>query len=160
MTRATEAASATGASARGGPVVVGIDGSTSALAALDWAGDYAERTGAPVKLVAAWDWPTSYGWALPLTDDYNPSADAERILTAAASRLLERHAGLSVESETVQGHPAQVLVDASRTATLLVVGSRGHGQFAGMLIGSVSEHCAAQAHCPVLVFHGDAAHGR
>lgn len=140
------------------PVVVGVDGSTPSLAALDWAGDYAATTGTAVKVMAAWDWPNSYGWAVPVPDGYNPSADAERVLSIATSRLLERHPGLSVEAEAVQGHPAQMLVEASRTASLLVVGSRGHGQFAGMIIGSVSEHCAAQAHCPVLVFHRPAAH--
>jgi nucleotide-binding universal stress UspA family protein len=51
----------------------------------------------------------------------------------------------------VEGHPAPVLVEASKAADLLVVGNRGHGEFVGMVIGSVSEHCAANAHCPVLV---------
>jgi len=51
----------------------------------------------------------------------------------------------------VQGHPAPVLVEASKGADLLVIGCRGHGEFAGMLIGSVSEFCATNAHCPVLV---------
>lgn len=137
----------------GVPVVVGVDGSPSSLAAIDWAGDYAAATGAPVKLVAVWDWPNSYGWAVPIPDDYDPSADAARVLDQSTERLLERHPALSVQSAVLQGHPAQQLVEASETAMLLVVGSRGHGQFAGMLIGSVSEHCAAHARCPVLVFH-------
>jgi nucleotide-binding universal stress UspA family protein len=51
----------------------------------------------------------------------------------------------------VSGHPAPILVEASKGADLLVVGSRGHGEFVGMLLGSVSEHCAMNAHCPVLV---------
>ena len=56
----------------------------------------------------------------------------------------------------VEGHPAPALVDASRGASLLVVGSRGHGEFAGMLLGSVSEHCVTKAHCPVLVLRDKA----
>ncbi len=134
-------------------VVVGIDGSASSLDALDWAGDYAASTGAPVELVAAWSWPDSYGWAVPLPDGYSPSHDAERVLSEGSARLLERHPELSVTTAALEGHPAQLLVELSAGASLLVVGSRGHGQFAGMVIGSVSEHCAAHAHCPVLVFH-------
>jgi nucleotide-binding universal stress UspA family protein len=51
----------------------------------------------------------------------------------------------------VRGHPEPILVEASKGADLLVLGSRGHGEFVGMVIGSVSEYCAARAHCPVLV---------
>jgi len=56
-----------------------------------------------------------------------------------------------MEIRVIDGHPAPVLVEASKGAELLVVGSRGHGEFVGMLIGSVSEYCAAHALCPVLV---------
>ncbi len=136
------------------PVVVGVDGSTSSLEAVEWAGNYAATTGTPVKLVAAWDWPNSYGWPVPVPDSYSPSADADRVLAAASARLLEHHPSLSVTTVTVQGHPAHVLVDASKEAALLVVGCRGHSQLAGIFIGSVSEHCAARAHCPVVVVRG------
>ncbi|HTX62176.1 MAG TPA: universal stress protein [Acidimicrobiales bacterium] len=139
-------------------VVVGVDGSASSLGAVEWAGDYAAGTGAPIELVAAWEWPNSYGWAIPLPDGYDASADAKRVLSDASAKLLARHPDLSVTTTTVEGHPAQVLVELSRGAVLLVVGSRGHGQFAGMIMGSVSEHCAAQAHCPVLVFHTPRSH--
>lgn len=134
-------------------VVVGVDGSTSSLDALDWAGGYAASTGAEIELVAAWSWPDSYGWAVPLPEGYSPSDDAQRVLAEYKEKLLQHHPGLSVTCTALEGHPAQVLVELSKGSSLLVVGSRGHGQFAGMLIGSVSEHCAAHAHCPVLVFH-------
>lgn len=134
-------------------VVVGLDGSAPSLDALDWAGSFAASTGAPIELVAAWSWPSSYGWAVPLPEGYSPAADAERVLSEGRARLLERHPGLPVTTVALEGHPAQVLVELSDGAALLVVGSRGHGQFAGMVMGSVSEHCAAHAHCPVLVFH-------
>ncbi len=78
--------------------------------------------------------------------------DAERILAEAADAVREKHPSLGVETIAVQGPAAKVLVDASKDAALLAVGSRGHGQFAGMIIGSVSEHCVAHAHCPVLVY--------
>ena len=51
----------------------------------------------------------------------------------------------------VEGYPAPTLIDEAREADLLVVGSRGHGAFAGMLLGSVSQHCAQQAACPVVI---------
>lgn len=134
-------------------VVVGVDGSASSLDALDWAADYAASTGAPIQLIAAWSWPNSYGWAVPLPEGYSPSADAERVLSECRARVLGHHPGLSLTTAALEGHPAQVLVELSSGAALLVVGSRGHGQFAGMVIGSVSEHCAAHARCPVLIFH-------
>jgi nucleotide-binding universal stress UspA family protein len=134
-------------------VVVGVDGSASSLEAVGWAGDYAASTGASIELVAAWAWPQSYGWAIPLPEGFDPAADARRVLSESSASLREGHPALSVKTTAVEGHPAQVLVEISRGASLLVVGSRGHGEFSGMLIGSVSEFCAARAHCPVLIFH-------
>ena len=61
------------------------------------------------------------------------------------------HPNITVRPRAVEGHPAHVLIEASRGAELLVVGSRGHGAFSGMVLGSVSQHCVTQAHCPVLV---------
>ena len=77
--------------------------------------------------------------------------DSQKMLNDAMAPLLVIHADVPVQTTVIEGHPAPVLVAASKGADLLVVGSRGHGEFAGMLIGSVSEHCAANAHCPVLV---------
>lgn len=72
-----------------------------------------------------------------------------------ARPLRAKHPGVKIESRVVEGHPAPVLVEASKGADLLVVGSRGHGEFAGMLLGSVSEHCVSNAPCPVLVLRGE-----
>ena len=84
--------------------------------------------------------------------DFDPAADARSVLEAAGKTLLESHPGLEVHATLAEGHPSPALVKASQGAALLVVGSRGHGEFAGMLIGSVSEHCVSNAKCPVLVF--------
>lgn len=140
-------------------MVVGLDGSGSSVAALRWAADYAALVGARLELVVAWDWPTSYGWPAPIPTDYNPEKDASELLARCEEQARQHHATLDVSSTPVQGHPAPALVEASRGAALLVVGSRGHGQFAGMLLGSVSEHCVSNAHCPVLVMRGDDAAG-
>jgi nucleotide-binding universal stress UspA family protein len=133
-------------------IVVGIDGSDGSLAALDWAVGQAEMTGYTLKVVTTWDWPAAFGMAFSyVPSDYSPSADAQKILDSALEKVRRDHPAVNVESLVAEGHPAPVLVEASREADLLVVGSRGHGEFSGMLLGSVSEHCVTNAHCPVLV---------
>jgi len=134
-----------------GRIVAGVDGSPPSLAALEWAARQAELMGAHLEVLMTWDWPTSYGWALPLPDDYDPAADVHRILDEAVADVRSAHPQLEISTRVGHGHPAVLLVEASKGADLLVVGSRGHGEFVGMLLGSVSEHCAANAHCPVLV---------
>ena len=141
-----------------GRIVVGIDGSASSAAVLAWAMRQAEMTGASIEAVTTWEWPTSYGWSFPFPAEYDPSVDAQKMLSEVLTKATATHPNVSVHSTVVEGHPAPVLVAASRGADLLVVGSRGHGEFAGMLIGSVSEHCVTNAHCPVLVLR--AADGR
>lgn len=133
-------------------ILVGIDGSESSMQALDWALVQAEQTGASVSVVTAWHLPASWGWGAPIPPPDMPRDDAEDMLEKSLEPVRKLHPNLSIDSQVVEGHPAPMLVEASRTADLLVVGSRGHGEFAGMLLGSVSEHCATNAHCPVLVF--------
>lgn len=133
-------------------IVVGIDGSRSSVAALKWAARQAELTGCTLEAVTTWDWPAAFGVAFSyVPSDYSPSDDARKILDDALEGVRREHSGLSIRATVVEGHPAPVLVEASRGADLLVVGSRGHGEFAGMLLGSVSEHCVTNAHCPVVV---------
>ncbi len=132
-------------------IVVGVDGSRSSIEALELAARQAELTGATLEAIAAWEWPSSYGWMLPVPEGWDPAADAQKILDEAVGTLRRTHPSITVVTRVVEGHAAPVLVSASKGADLLVVGSRGHGEFAGMLLGSVSEHCIAHAHCPVLV---------
>jgi nucleotide-binding universal stress UspA family protein len=136
---------------RAGRIVVGIDGSPASLDALSWAARQADLTGDSLEVVAAWEWPTSAEWTLPVPDDFNPEADVKRTLESAVESVRSAHPDLVVDPRVVAGHPAPVLVEASKGADLLVVGSRGHGAFVGLLLGSVSEYCATNAHCPVLV---------
>lgn len=136
---------------RTGRIVVGIDGSPMSVAALNWAVRQAGLTGSAIEAITTWEWPTNYGWAFPFPSDYNPAADAERMLTQTLEPVQAAHPDVPIRLTVVEGHPAHVLVKASKGADLLVVGSRGHGEFAGMLIGSVSEHCVTNAHCAVLV---------
>jgi len=141
---------------RGHRLVVGVDGSAASLAALDWAADMAGSTGADVEVVATWSWPSGYGAAVAIPADYDPAGDAEAMVTAAVEGVRARHPDVDFVPVVVEGRPAPVLVEASRGADLLALGSRGHHELAGALLGSVSEHCVAHAHSPVLVM-GDRA---
>ena len=133
-------------------IVVGVDGSPSSVAALEWAARQSELTGATLEVIATWDWPAAFGVAFSyVPSNFNPADDAQKVLDGALEAVRSAHPGLSIRPVVVEGHPAPILVEASRGADLLVVGSRGHGEFAGMLLGSVSEHCVSNANCPVLV---------
>jgi nucleotide-binding universal stress UspA family protein len=138
-------------SSGGGRIVVGHDGSASSLAAISWAARQAVLTGSTLEIVMTWEWPSSYGWAVPVPDDFDPESDLQKALDAVVAQVVAAHPGLPVHGRLVSGHPAPILVEASKGAELLVVGSRGHGEFVGMLIGSVSEYCVTNAHSPVLV---------
>jgi nucleotide-binding universal stress UspA family protein len=134
-----------------GRIVVGVDGSDSSVRALEWAARQAELSDGVLDVVMTWEWPTSLGWSPPFPEDWDPQADSTRILDEILVRLRQAHPDIAVRSRVVEGHPAPVLIEASQGAKLLVVGSRGHGEFIGMLLGSVSEHCTTHAYCPVVV---------
>jgi nucleotide-binding universal stress UspA family protein len=136
-------------------IVVGVDGSPSSLAALGWAAQQAELTGATLEVLGSWEWPITYGAPVALPEGYDPAADTRRELDDAIASVRAAHPNVDFRVTVVEGHPAPSLVEASKGADLLVVGSRGHGAFAGMLLGSVSEHCVANAFCPVLVMRED-----
>lgn len=132
-----------------GRIVVGVDGSAESLEALRWAVHQADLTGAQTEAVISWDYPTAYGSA-PMAGDFDWAANAKVALDDAVE-LAVGPAGAAVTRDVVQGHPARILLERSAGADLLVVGSRGHGGFAGLLLGSVSDHVVAHAPCPVVV---------
>lgn len=137
-------------------IVVGFDGSSAAHAALEWAARQAELTGDHLELVTTWEWPTSYGFAVPVAKDFDPAATAAQILDDAVGKARHGHPDVEIRTAVVEGPAGRSLVESSDGASLLVVGSRGHGELAGLLFGSVSEHCVSHAHCPVVVVRGDA----
>jgi nucleotide-binding universal stress UspA family protein len=146
---------AEGTAATRSRIVVGVDGSESSLAALRWAVRQAELTGAPLEIVSAWEWPVSYsGWETPPPPDYDPADEARRQLDKAVSAVLTPRDAIEVRRSVIEGHAAPVLEALSRTADLVVVGSHGHGELAGMLLGSVSQHCVTHCRCPVAVIRG------
>jgi nucleotide-binding universal stress UspA family protein len=132
-------------------IVVGVDGSAASLAALDWAAEQAALTRSPLEIVTTWEWPLTYGWAVPLPQEYDPEEGVQKALDEAAEAALAKYPDVEITTRALEGHPAPALVEASKGAKLLVLGSRGHGEFVGMLLGSVGEHCATHAHCPVLI---------
>jgi nucleotide-binding universal stress UspA family protein len=136
-------------------IVVGVDGSPEAATALDFAIEEARLRGAVLHVT--YSYPVM---ASPLTgstgEDYYAHVEGEaRKLLEQAAAAAPTTDGLEVEWLGVPGNPAAVLVEASREATMLVVGSRGHGGFYGLLMGSVSSQCVQHSHCPVLVVRQD-----
>lgn len=132
------------------PVIVGVDGSPHSVRALKWAADYAQRLEAPLEAVATWQAPVVYGDMYVSAQDY---VGAEEQARAGLAESVREALGEGAQiTETVeQGHPSYVLVEASKDAELLVVGSRGFGSFKGTLLGSVSQYCVTHARCPVMV---------
>jgi len=130
-------------------VVVGVDGSQASQDALRWAARHAELTGAELRAVMAWR-PSITG-VLPDYTEVPYEADARDALRKVVDEVLGTDQRVRVTTHVAKGHPAQVLVDAAHGADLLVVGSHGYGAFAGMLLGSVGQHCVQHATCSVLV---------
>jgi nucleotide-binding universal stress UspA family protein len=148
-------------------VVVGVDGSAGAQEALRWALAEGRLRNSPVRVVHAW----TFGYIASSAEGYlygdgwvNPYTSAGVDLSdlhSAAEELLERSlvdigdetSGVEIERQVVQGAAAAILVSAVAPGDLLVVGSRGHGGFVGLLLGSVSQHCVHHAPCPVVVVH-------
>jgi nucleotide-binding universal stress UspA family protein len=140
-------------------IVVGVDGSEGSRKALAWAVAEAKLRNTQLRVVSAWELPTVYaapGFVPPV--DFDPEAyekAASRIVDSALEEQQSATQDIEIDRVVTNGHAAHVLVDASADAELLVVGSRGRGGFAGMLLGSVSQHCVQHAHCPVVVIRND-----
>lgn len=139
-------------------IVVGVDGSEPSKAALRWALRQASLTQSGLRAVIAWEFPAFYSWdGGPM-----PPGEFEEAARKSLNDTVDEISGSEPEHETpppwitrevLHGHSAQVLTETSREASLLVVGSRGHGSFYGALLGSVSQRCAVHASCPVLIVH-------
>jgi nucleotide-binding universal stress UspA family protein len=136
-------------------VVVGVDGSEGSRVALRAAVEQAREHGASLTVLTTWSPPltagapgyASYQWI----NEADFSAVAKQQQADALAAVLGPDPSVKIDQEVIEGHPAQQLVAAAEGADLVVVGSRGHGGFAGMLLGSVSQHVSAHASCPVLV---------
>jgi nucleotide-binding universal stress UspA family protein len=139
-------------------IVVGVDGSASSIEGLQWARRIATATGSAIEAVTAWELPNAFGVGY-LPGDYEPDKDAEVTLTETIDQVFGADRPTDLRLVVKEGNAAKVLLDQSVGAQMLIVGSRGHGGFVGLLLGSVSATCAEHATCPVLVVHGERSAG-
>jgi len=135
-------------------IVVGVDGSENSRAAVAFAAHEAALHRATLRVVAVWQVP--YGayaaGLLPPPDLADAVREgAETAANEAGDQAEELEPDIYCERVAVEGHPADVLVQESTKAVLVVVGSRGHGGFASLLLGSVSHQVAQHAACPVVI---------
>ncbi|MBX6384322.1 MAG: universal stress protein [Microbispora sp.] len=133
------------------PVVVGTDGSRAAAAAVEWAAGDAALKGLPLRIVHAVDrMPYEITRFTPEAEDHLDRA-GRRILEEAERAVRETHPALRVTTALIEGNPSRVLRQEAGNATEVVIGSRGLGGFAGMLLGSVGMHVAGHVDVPVVV---------
>ncbi|QIS03682.1 universal stress protein [Nocardia brasiliensis] len=128
-----------------GPVVVGVDGSAGGAHALDVAFDEASRRGAPLLAVLTW---SEFDRYLRRTD---MRAEAERLLAETIAGYQEKYPDVPVSRLVKAARPAKCLLETADSAQLIVIGSRGHGGFPGLTLGSVSQAVLHGAGCPVII---------
>jgi nucleotide-binding universal stress UspA family protein len=138
-----------------GRIVVGVDGSETARAATRWAAREARLRGAKLELVSAWEIPMyTYSFAIvQVPEDLGKELqrEAEDRLAEALDQVRAVAGDIEVDTTAMEGQAAHVLLRASSSADMLVVGSRGLGGFRELLLGSVSQQCAHHATCPVVI---------
>jgi len=151
MTTASETAGSvpTPTSPSRGRVVVGVDGSPQSKLALAKAVELARETGAVLEPIIAWRYPMAT--SPYVLASWSPAEDAAATMRDCLREVFTADVPEWVKPSVAPGPAAHALIEASKDAEIVVVGSRGHGGFAGLMLGSVSSACAEYAHCPVLV---------
>ena len=144
----------------GTPLVAGTDGSRHALRAVEWAAREATARGRPLRLVSVpWAWPVTtppgkLSFAVSQEAGDADLAAARAAVAAAADRVAGLFPGLTVDTDVIPGSPTEVLLGCGAEAAMLVVGSRGAGEFAATMLGSVSRTIATRSPCPAVVVNG------
>ncbi|MFF9771550.1 universal stress protein [Streptomyces sp. NPDC014636] len=133
------------------PITAGVDGTAESLAALDWAAREAVRRGLPLRVLHAW----RYAEALATADRDTQKGWVSQGVAEAVGLVAERHPGLTVSTDVVEGGAAHALADAAAGAEMLVLGSRGHGPVVGFLLGSVGQQVIAEAARPVVLVRAE-----
>ncbi len=139
-----------------GRIAVGIDGSGGSDAALQWAADAAVRSNAEIVLVHGWTYPYHGGRSGTAEPRNDMRVDAMRTLDASAQKVKALAPSLRCHSIISEQSPAKAIIDAGKDADLVVVGSRGHGGFAALLLGSVSRTVLQHSTVPVVIVRHDA----
>ncbi|MEU6510288.1 universal stress protein [Streptomyces sp. NPDC046942] len=137
------------------PLVVGVDGSDSSLQAVDWAVDEAAHHGLPLRLIYASLW-ERYEGGRPSLSTERPAEEvmAQHIIASGVERAQRRNPAVKASGEVLPDEAVSALLRAGSEAWGVVTGSRGRGELAGLLLGSVSLAVAARAVCPVIVVRG------
>ena len=133
-------------------IVVGVDGSRLSIEALWKAHRLAAVLGCPLRVITVWEQAISLTSPIP-TGTWSPHVEAEHTLDDVLQEAFGTDIPADLTRTALVGPPVELLIEASRGAEMLVVGNRGRGGFAGLLLGSVSSVLAAHAHCPVLIVH-------
>ena len=128
-------------------IVVGIDGSAKSEPVLRWAADQARAVHGRMRVVHAWQFPEVPGYIPPRVES-DLSEAAEKLTDHLVSEVLD---GFEVDTVVQEGGAVRLLLEETRGASLLVLGSHGHGHAGGKLLGSVTQSCLMQASCPVVV---------
>ena len=136
-------------------ILVGVDGSKHGEAALEFAAEEASLRGARLLVVCAWQIPMAFGPNAVYPSELLQGLPGEAEITVqwAVARAQELQPQVACEGEAIEGHPAAVLLKEAEQADMIVVGSRGHGGFTGLMLGSVSQQVVHHALCPVVVVH-------
>ena len=141
------------------PIVVGVDSSRASKRALSFAASFAAVAKAPLVVLSAWASPQREPWMRGLWEDPGRAADllamelerAENCVREGVALVHEEHPEVRIVARTPEGNPSEALLEEAQPGSLVVVGSRGHGGFAGLMLGSVSRAVLRQAEMPVAV---------
>lgn len=137
-------------------IVVGVDGSDHSVDALRWGVKLAEALQCGVEAIIVWSYPAPMGVeAIAFPEPSLFEESARKTLDATLDTAFGAAQPAMITKRVVEGYPAGRLLDLSKGAEMLVLGSRGHGGFVGALLGSVSRRCSEHATCPVLIVHGE-----
>jgi nucleotide-binding universal stress UspA family protein len=141
-------------------IVVGFDGSAPAVAALRWAAEEAALRGVELHVLRGWDLAQELAAVVAergLADGVPPESEVAALVRQRLERdvtaLLPAERLANVRYRALEAHPVTMLVEASADAELLVIGPRGRGRVASLVLGSVTLACVQQAGCPVVVVH-------
>ena len=136
-------------------ILVGIDGSVHSKKALRWAVKMGLLLDCDIDAVTVWEYPVMLGWEASAFNQWQPDKDAQRTLDDTFESVYGKILPVGLTGRIAEGNPAGYLIDQSKDAEMLVLGSRGRGGFTGLLLGSVSRSCAERSQCPALIVHGD-----